>query len=560
MPPSCETTAGPAKIPPMSKSPQKPGSGRLLTIGDASAWATEWTGREVTPSNISYLVNYGRIRKEGDGGPTLVSIDELKRYYASWRGRRETDFKRRLGNGLNWRLSFEECKESETTKHVHRLHPYKGKFIPQLAEYFLDSHVDEFKAEAVFRPGDIVLDPFCGSGTTLVQANELGIHAVGADVSRFNAMIANLKLSSIPADKIARAAAVVESKIEGDILGYVARAFEADLLEELRVFNEQHFPSPDFRRAVRDGKINEDEYGGEKAREFLPRYRRLLKKFGIANFAPSGGSFLDTWYLAPIRSEINSANQCIRGINNAELRDILRLILSRTVRSARATTHYDLATLVKPVTETYYCGKHGKICKPLFSMLGWWRRYAKDAVKRLAQFGELRTDTMQVCLAGDSRKIDFFAELEKKSAELGKLARRQKIRGVFSSPPYVGLINYHEQHAYAYELFGYPRNDDSEIGAMTKGQGVAARELYAEGVSAALANCRQFMARDFDVFLVANDKFGLYPDIAERGGMEIVREYKRPVLNRAEGDRGVYGETIFHMKARKPRQKTKGGK
>ena len=116
----------------MSKSPQKPGSGRLLTIGDASAWATEWTGREVTPSNISHLVNYGRIRKEGDGGPTLVSIDELKRYYASWRGRRETDFKRRLGNGLNWRLSFEECKESETTKHVHRLHPYKGKFIPQL--------------------------------------------------------------------------------------------------------------------------------------------------------------------------------------------------------------------------------------------------------------------------------------------------------------------------------------------------------------------------------------------------------------------------------------------
>ena len=530
---------------------ENPGTGRLLTIGEASAWASARMGREVTTSNISYLVNYGRIRKESNGRGALVSTAELERYYNSWRGRRENHFKNRLGNELNWRLSFEECKESETTKHVHRLHPYKGKFIPQLAEYFLDSHVDEFKTEAVFRPGDIVLDPFCGSGTTLVQANELGIHAVGADVSRFNAMIANLKLSSIPADKIARAAAAVESKIEGDILGYVARAFESDLLEELRVFNEQHFPSPDFRRAVRDGKINEDEYGGEKAREFLPRYRRLLKKFGITNFAPSGGSFLDTWYLAPIRSEINSANQCIRGINNAELRDILRLILSRTVRSARATTHYDLATLVKPVTETYYCGKHGKICKPLFSMLGWWRRYAKDAVKRLAQFGELRTDTMQVCLAGDSRKIDFFAELEKKSAELGKLARRQKIRGVFSSPPYVGLINYHEQHAYAYELFGYPRNDNAEIGAMTGGQGKAARESYVEGVSATLMNCRRSMARDFNVFLVANDKFGMYPEIAERAEMEVVREYKRPVLNRAEGDRGVYGESIFHMKARK---------
>jgi len=40
------------------------------------------------------------------------------------------------------------------------LHPYKGKFIPQLVEYFLDSHTDEFKKEVYFHKGDIVLDPF----------------------------------------------------------------------------------------------------------------------------------------------------------------------------------------------------------------------------------------------------------------------------------------------------------------------------------------------------------------------------------------------------------------
>lgn len=524
---------------------------QLLTISEASAWATKRLGREVTTSNISYLVNYGRIRKENNGGATLISTAELERYYDSWRGRRENHFKKRLGDGLNWRLSFEECRESDTTKHVHRLHPYKGKFIPQLVEYFLDSHIDEFKTEAVFKPGDIVLDPFCGSGTTLVQSNELGVHAVGADVSRFNTMISNLKLSRVPANQIAHAAATVENSITRDIYGQVSRIFEEDLLEDLRVFNEKYFPSPKFRRAVREGEINEEEYGAKRSEQFLQTYHRLLEKHGMLRFTPSTGSFMDTWYLKPIRSEIESARECIDNLEDLDLQNIMRLILSRVARSARATTHYDLATLIRPVTETYYCGKHGKICKPLFSMLGWWRRYAKDTVARIVRFEKIRTDTMQTCITGDSRKIDFLSEMNKENPELAKLMRRKKIRGIFSSPPYVGLIDYHEQHAYAYEMFGYPRNDDAEIGPMKSGRGRVAREAYAEGIAEVLINCRRFMAPDFDVFLVANDKFDLYPGIAEQANMEVVKEYKRPVLNRAEGDRGAYGESIFHMKARK---------
>ena len=145
----------------------------LINLRKASEWASQYLNRKVTISNISYLLQYGRIKKYGSNGNPLIDIDELKEYYDSYD--KEKQWKKKLGEDLNWHLSFVEYKESERTKHVHRLHPYKGKFIPQLVEYFLDSHTDEFKQETYFRKGDIVLDPFCGSGTTLVQSNELEI-------------------------------------------------------------------------------------------------------------------------------------------------------------------------------------------------------------------------------------------------------------------------------------------------------------------------------------------------------------------------------------------------
>ena len=140
----------------------------LLTIREASDWATDFLGKSVTPSNIAYLVNYGRVKKRDENGNTFVAKQDLIDYYQAYQ--RETVWKKQLGDDLNWALSFDQYKESETTKHVHRLHPYKGKFIPQLVEYFLDAHTDKFKTETFFKRGDIVLDPFCESGTTLVPS------------------------------------------------------------------------------------------------------------------------------------------------------------------------------------------------------------------------------------------------------------------------------------------------------------------------------------------------------------------------------------------------------
>jgi len=319
-------------------------------------------------------------------------------------------------------------------------------------------------------------------------------------------------------------------------------------LQELNVFNNKHFPSPEYKRKINNREIDEYKYGKEKEGLFLPIYKKLVKKYDIVLKQESTETFLDKWFLQHVRNEIDFVYAKIKRLRNSNTKEILKLILSRTIRSCRATTHSDLATLVEPISATYYCSKHGKICKPLFSILRWWETYTKDTVERLSEFNTLRTETKQICLTGDSRKIDLIEELKKVDKKFASLVKKKKMNGIFSSPPYVGLIDYHEQHAYAYDLFNFKRRDNLEIGPLFKGKGREARESYVEGVSQVLLNAKKYLVKDYNVFLVANDRSNLYPEIAEKAGMKIVNQFKRPVLNRTEKDKGAYSEIIFHLK------------
>lgn len=521
---------------------------QYMTIKQASLWATQFLGKEVTTSNISYLLQYGRLRKAGGTGCAQILKSELEDYYQALKQSREYSWKEKLGSDLNWKLSFDNLKESQTTKHIHRLHPYKGKFIPQLVEYFLDEDTDEFKTQTFFNKGDIVLDPFCGSGTALAQANELGMHALGIDISSFNAFISNCKIAVCDTNMLKRDIEKITLKLSQNETFLKSIRFENELAKELKSFNDQFFPVPDYKYKLNQKLINEDEYGYAQENKFLPVYKALTEKYGIELLAQNPKSFIESWYIKNIIDEINFVFAEIKKIENPNNKRLLSLILSRTMRSCRATSHADLATLIKPVTKTYYCSKHGKICKPIFSIMKWWKRYAQDAVARIKFFENIRTKTFQYCLTGDSRTIDIAAQLSKKNKDFAQIIESQKIAGIFSSPPYVGLIDYHEQHAYAYDLFGFKRRDELEIGPLSKGQTMQAKADYVEGISQVLNNVKKYLKANYNVFLVANDKYNLYPQIAVKSGMKIINRFKRPVLNRSEKDKGAYCEIIFHLK------------
>ena len=87
----------------------------------------------------------------------------------------------------DWNLS-----EARGSKGVHALHPYPAKFIPEIPRNLLKLFPPK-TSEAMF-------DPFCGSGTALVEALETGIDAIGVDVNPLACLISRVKTRPLPVD------------------------------------------------------------------------------------------------------------------------------------------------------------------------------------------------------------------------------------------------------------------------------------------------------------------------------------------------------------------------
>lgn len=452
-------------------------------------------------------------------------------------------------------MSFDNLREKDTTKHVHRLHPYKGKFIPQLVEYFLDNHIDEFKKEVYFNPGDTVLDPFMGSGTMLVQSSEMGINSIGTDISKFNCLISEAKISNYDIKKLEIILNIAVRKTQKFSENRFNLRYTRDLKNFISEFNKNNFPSPEYKINLNNDLIDEKEYCEKKIKEFQDKfyefkqkYKQLDQTIFINEENKEIPDFISDWYSPRIREELFFYLNLINNIEDEKIQNLMKIILSRTARSCRATTHSDLATLIKPIYDPYYCKKHYKICNPIDTIKTKLNTYTVDTIRRIEDFSNLRKNTFTQVIHGDSKTIDILENIKIHNPEFYKILNIRKIDGIFSSPPYVGQIDYHEQHAYAYELFDIERKDENEIGPMFKGKSNKAKEDYVEGISLVLSNMKQYLKDDSNIFIVANDKFNLYPIIAEKSGLKIVNEYKRPVLNRTERDKQPYSEKIFHMK------------
>jgi DNA methylase len=353
---------------------------------------------------------------------------------------------------LSW--SERQLPERERTKHVHRLHPYLGKFIPQLVEVLLERY---------FRPTQHVLDPFAGSGTTAVQALESGLDATGVELAAFNCLLIAVKTAP----------------------------YEPFRLE----------------RELRDACARLDRFDHDEA--------------------DPDSDYLHDWYAPRALAELLFWRSLV---SEYEHRDVLRVVLSRAARSARRAPHFDLEAPREPQVGDYWCHKHRRICRPVESARQFLRRYADDTGRRIREFGRVRARS----------RIAAVVHADARSVAYGR-----RFDGIVTSPPYPGLIDYHEQHRYAYELLGLEDRREAELGAGVDGTTRAALAAYSDGIVAALANAASSLKRRAPVAIVVNDRRDLYPEILERAGLRLEERLRRHVNRRTGRRAGEFFEDVL---------------
>jgi len=76
---------------------------------------------------------------------------------------------------------------------THGLFPYRGKFHPQLIKGILNI--------LKIQPGEVVLDPMCGSGTLNVEASIIGIDSIGIEKSPFCVFMSKVKYEALKANE-----------------------------------------------------------------------------------------------------------------------------------------------------------------------------------------------------------------------------------------------------------------------------------------------------------------------------------------------------------------------
>jgi len=158
---------------------------------------------------------------------------------------------------------------ANTKEYTHCFHPYPAMMIPQVTGKIIDKYG---------KGARLLFDPYCGSGTSLVEASIRGINSIGTDINPLARLLSKAKTTIIPIDELDKA---------------------------LKDFNE-------FVFSIR--------LGGKKLKPEIPQFKNI-----------------DYWFKKETQIMLAIVKEYIDSIESEEIKNFFRVAFSETVREVSLT-------------------------------------------------------------------------------------------------------------------------------------------------------------------------------------------------------------------------------
>ena len=294
----------------------------------------------------------------------------------------------------------------------HAWHPFPAKFPPQLPNFLI---------KQLSKPGDVVLDPMLGSGTTLVEALRLGRRGIGCDIDPLARMIAGAKLTPIDPSAALQTGLSVLSAAQNDCW--------------------------------------QDGY-------------RLRQDF-LLRFDGKTADFIDYWFLPQHQIELFSLLQRIEALPQGSMRDFLNVVFSSTIiaKSGGVSLARDLA----------HTRPHRDMKKqPSSAFVEFAKRLERNVAAINNEMPLVTEESTYLSVNGamDVSKGHWQAEVLAASAADTGLPS-ESVDLIITSPPYANnAIDYMRAHKFSLVWFGWEITELSKIRAQYLGHDALSNEKY----------------------------------------------------------------------------------
>jgi len=273
--------------------------------------------------------------------------------------------------------------DGEVGRLTHYLFRYPAKFHPPVVRTLLQQYTKE---------GALVLDPFCGSGTLLVEAAVLGRRSIGLDVDPVAVLVAQAKVHRYQVLSLRRSAARVLKKLER------YRRPETEYFR--RRFPQEDLTERQYRSQVKDA---------QKWVPAIPNLAHWFRRYVVVDLA----RILQTIERARIP---------------ASHRLLLRVVFASIIRNASNADPVPVSGL-EVTSHMIRRDKAGRVIDP-FGLFDAAVGRAIDACEDYKS--QAQSSARATVFVGDATRLDQYLDVQ--------------VDAVVTSPPYHGAVDYYRRH------------------------------------------------------------------------------------------------------------------